>query len=112
MSTRIPTDLKLKGNTAKYILKKVAEKYLPQDVIYRPKTGFGAPVRKWITTDLDDMIHEYLSPQKINERGIYDAKAVWKLIEDNKKGKIDASYPIWGLLAIESWMRQFVDYKG
>jgi asparagine synthase (glutamine-hydrolysing) len=111
MSTRIPTNLKLKGNTAKYILKKVAEKYLPQDVIYRPKTGFGAPVRKWITTDMDEMIHEYLSPQKLNERGIYDAKAVWKLIEDNKKGKIDASYPIWGLLAVESWMRQFVDNK-
>ena len=47
-SYMIPPKLKMKGNTAKYILKKVAERYLPKDVIYREKAGFGAPVRKWI----------------------------------------------------------------
>ena len=109
LSTKIPVGLKMKGKTTKYILKKTAEKYLPLDVIYRPKTGFGAPVRKWIINDLDDMIHQYLAPQKIKERGIFDSDAVWKLINDNKYGKIDASYPIWALLAIESWMRQFFD---
>jgi len=111
LSTRIPVSLKLKGNVAKYILKKVAEKYLPMDVIYRPKTGFGAPVRKWITEDMDAMIKDFLAPDKIAKRGIFDADSVWKLIEDNKKGKIDASYTIWSLLAIESWMQQFVDSK-
>lgn len=108
-STRIPAGWKMKGNTTKYILKKVGEKYLPKEVIYRPKTGFGAPVRKWITKDLDEMIHEYLSPNKIKSRGIFNHKAVWNLIEENKKGRIDASYSIWCLLAIESWMKQFVD---
>ncbi|MEE9438570.1 MAG: asparagine synthase (glutamine-hydrolyzing) [Saprospiraceae bacterium] len=106
-STKVPTNLKMKGSTAKYLLKKVGEKYLPNDVIYRPKTGFGAPVRKWIVNDLDDMIHERLSPKKIRERGIFDEKQIWSLIEANKSGKIDASYPIWGLLSIESWMEQF-----
>ena len=109
LSTKIPVKYKMRGSTTKYILKKTAEKYLPLDVIYRPKTGFGAPVRKWIINDLDDMIHQYLAPQKIKERGIFDPEAVWKLINDNKSGKIDASYSVWALLAIESWMRQFVD---
>ena len=109
LSTKIPVKYKMRGRTTKYILKKTAEKYLPLDVIYRPKTGFGAPVRKWIINDLDDMIHQYLAPQKIKERGIFDSNAVWKLINNNKSGKIDASYPVWALLAIESWMRQFVD---
>lgn len=109
LSTQIPVDLKLKGREAKYILKKMAEKYLPKEVIYRPKTGFGAPVRKWITNDLDEMINDRLSEKRIKERGIFDSKNVSKLIQDNKKGKIDASYPIWGLLAIESWMEQFID---
>ena len=109
MSTTIPTDLKMKGNSAKYILKKVGERYLNKEVIYRPKTGFGAPVRKWITEDLDDMIHEYLDPKKIEERGIFNVKKVWNLIENNKNGKVDGSYSIWCLLAIESWFRQFVD---
>ncbi len=110
-STTIPPHLKLKGNTTKFILKKVAEKYLPHEIIYRPKSGFGAPVRKWITQDLDEMIAERLSVENIELRGLFDAKAVWELIEDNKKGKIDGSYTVWSLLAIESWMQQFVDGK-
>ena len=109
LSTRIPLDLKLKGTETKYVLKRMAEKYLPKEVIYRPKTGFGAPVRKWVTNDLDEMINDRLSPKRIGERGIFNSKSISKLISDNKAGTIDASYPIWGLLAIESWMQQFVD---
>ncbi len=108
-STRLPVNLKMKGKETKYLLKKVAERYLPKEVIYRPKTGFGAPVRKWITQDLDEMINDYLSLSSIENRGIFDYKEVHNLIENNKKGKIDASYSVWSLLAIESWMRQFVD---
>lgn len=108
-SKSIPTELKMKGKETKYILKKVAEKYLPMDIIYRSKTGFGAPVRKWITTDLQPMIEERLSFERLEKRGIFDPKKVWELIEANKAGKIDASYSIWTLLAIESWLTQFID---
>ena len=108
-STKIPPQYKLMGNETKYLLKKVAEKYLPKEVIYRPKTGFGAPVRNWIINDMDDLIQDYLSKKSINERGIFDYNKISNLIEENKKGTIDASYPIWSLLAIESWMRQFYD---
>lgn len=108
-SKSIPSELKMKGKETKYILKKVAERYLPVDVIYRPKTGFGAPVRKWITTDLQPMIAERLSHERLEKRGIFDSNKVWELIEANKAGKIDASYSIWSLLAIESWLTQFVD---
>lgn len=108
-STKIHPELKLKGKETKYILKKVAERYLPKEVIYRSKAGFGAPVRGWITYKLEDKINTYLSKSAINKRGIFNADAVWKLIEYNNKNKIDASYVVLTLLAIESWMRQFVD---
>lgn len=108
-SYSLPSSMKLKGKTTKYILKKVAERYLPYDVVYRSKAGFGAPVRKWITEDLNDMIEERLTPKAIREAGVFDPDAVWQLIKENKKGKIDASYPIWSLLAIDSWMRQFMN---
>jgi asparagine synthase (glutamine-hydrolysing) len=110
-STIIPPELKMKGSEAKYILKKMMEKYLPHEVIYRSKTGFGAPVRKWILNDLDDKVNTYLSLESINARGIFDYKAVHKLIKDTKEGKIDGTYSIWALLSIESWLRQFVDAK-
>jgi len=108
-STRLPVDIKMKGSEAKYILKKTMEKYLPKDIIYRPKTGFGAPVRRWILQDLDEMIENYLSTENIRKRGIFDEKNVRQLIADNKAGKIDGAYAIFALLCIESWFRQFVD---
>ena len=103
----IPPSLKLKGDETKYILKKVGERYLPHDVIYRPKTGFGAPVRRWITNEMSGTIAQRLSAERIKEVGIFDFQKVQQLIEDNQSGKIDASYSIWCLLAIDSWMRQF-----
>ncbi len=106
-STTLPPGLKMKGKTTKYLLKKAMEKYIPNEVIYRPKTGFGAPVRKWITEDLDEMIRTRLSKKNLDKWGIFEHEAVWQLIENNKTGKIDASYSIWCILAINSWLDQF-----
>ena len=58
---------------------------------------------------MDGLINDYLSKETITKRGIFNFNKVSNLIEDNKKGITDASYPIWSLLAIESWMRQFYD---
>ena len=108
-STKIPPHLKMKGVSTKYLLKKMMERYLPNDIVYRSKAGFGAPVRQWILHDLEPTIDKYLSQKSIEKRGIFDYTQIQKLITDNKHGDIDASYSIWSLLAIESWCRQFVD---
>ncbi len=110
-STRIPTRYKMHGTTTKYILKKVAEKYLPRELIYRPKAGFAGPVRQWISQDMNELIADRLSENKVKERGIFNPNEVTKLIKDNKEGKIDASFTIWSMLAIESWLTQFKDGK-
>jgi asparagine synthase (glutamine-hydrolysing) len=110
-STLIPPELKMKGSETKYILKKVAERYLPNEVIYRSKTGFGAPIRTWILNDMSALINQYLNKKTVVERGIFDYEKIEDLIEKNRKGLVDASYTIWSLLAIESWMRQFYDEK-
>jgi len=106
-STTISPQFKMKGNETKYILKKTMEKYLPKEVIYRKKTGFGAPVRKWITQDLSEMIDERLSKENLQKWGIFDHTKVRDLIKRNSIGQIDASYTIWSLLAIQSWLEQF-----
>jgi asparagine synthase (glutamine-hydrolysing) len=104
---QIPTHLKMKGKETKYILKKVAERYLPNEIIYRPKTGFGAPVRRWVTTEMKQMIAERLSSTRLKEIDLFNEEAVQSLLSRNESGEIDASYSIWCLLAIESWFRQF-----
>lgn len=103
----IPPALNIKNGQTKYILKKVAERYLPKEIIYRPKTGFGAPVRKWIIEDLDEMIESKLSEKNLQQQGVFDYVKVRELIDLNKSGKVDASYTIWAILSVNSWLNQF-----
>ena len=106
-STEIPVEMKMKGITTKYILRKVAERYLPNDIICRSKTGFGGPVRDWVKTDLAAEIDSRLFNDDRYFNEIFDLKTVRSLVERNKSGQIDAAYTIWGLLAINSWLNQF-----
>lgn len=105
LAYRIPNKYKQNGIHGKWILKKALEGFLPQDVIYRSKTGFGAPLRQWIRNDLRELLTDTLSIERLRERGLFDPKAVWKLIVDNNEGKIDASYTLLSLLCIEIWCK-------
>ena len=104
----IPDRFKQNGNVGKWVLKKALKGYLPRDVIFRPKTGFGAPLRRWIRHELKELLCDVLSFDSINNRGIFDPNAVLKLISDNDKGKIDASYTLFSMLCIELWIRNYI----
>jgi len=106
---RIPLHLKQRGQVGKWILKKAMESYLPRDVIYRPKAGFGAPLRRWMRHDLRELLGDLLSTDSLNRRGLFNPRAVQGLIAANDSGKVDAGYTLFSLLCIEIWCRRFVD---
>jgi asparagine synthase (glutamine-hydrolysing) len=108
LASRIPNKYKQKGSIGKWVLKKAMEPYLPKEIIYRPKTGFGVPLRGWIKHELRDLIGDLLSADSIRKRGLFSPDAVNCLILDNKSGKIDASYTILSLLCIEIWCRKYL----
>lgn len=101
--------LRINGKTQKYLLKKVAEKYLPKPIIYRPKASFGSPIRGWIRGPLAMIIDDYLSPRQLKERGTYNPQFVWEKIQQDRNGKADNAHLIWTLLCREIWFRQFMD---
>ena len=109
-AANIPSNLKIRGITGKWILKKSMEPYLPKKIIYRKKSGFGAPLRRWMRYDLRDMVSEYLSKESLINRGLFDHKAVTKMINDNDKGIQDASYTLFSLICIEIWCRKFTKH--
>ena len=111
IAASIPTHFKQKGRVSKWVLKKAMEPYLPKDIIYRPKTGFGAPLRRWIKNELRDMINERLTFNALSARGIFDPVAVQKLIADNEQGTIDGAHTIFSILCIEIWCSLFIDNK-
>lgn len=108
---QIDGSLKYKEGESKYILKKVAEKYLPHQVIYRPKASFGAPIRSWISGDLKNLVDDLLSKQTVEKRGIFNYSFVKQLIDNDRKGIEDNAYRIYQLLTIELWCREFLDFK-
>lgn len=108
-ATRIPPGLKQRGRTGKAILKRAMEPYLPHEVIYRPKTGFGAPLRRWLRHELRERVEETLSPDSLRRRGLFDPAAVSRLIEQDRRGAVDGAYTIYALMCIELWCRMFVD---
>jgi len=91
--------------TGKWVLKKAMEPYLPKDIIYRPKSGFSAPLERWIRIELNDLINELLSEKNLKNNGLFNPNEVAKLIQKNQQGKIYASYTIFSILCIEIWCR-------
>lgn len=101
--------LKQRWFVGKAVLKKAAEKYLPSDLIYRKKVGFGAPLRDWIIGDLAGLTEEILSAENITRRGLFNFGVVRRMIDVNRRGEHDYSYTIFALLCIELWCQIFVD---
>ncbi|MDI9404623.1 MAG: asparagine synthase (glutamine-hydrolyzing) [Limnohabitans sp.] len=110
-AARVPAHLKQRGKVGKWVLKKALEPYLPHDVIYRPKSGFGAPLRRWMLHELRPLLGDMLGPESLRRRGLFDPAAVQRLIDANHSGKIDANYTLLSLLSIEMWCRRFIDGK-
>ena len=108
-AAKIPLKLKLNRNKTKWVLKKAMEPYLPTDIIYRKKAGFGAPTRRWIGSELKELVNDYLSHKSLSKRGIFDPDAVRSFIEANQSGRLDGAYTILSMLCIEIWCRNFLD---
>ncbi len=109
LSGRIPPDLKLRRLTRKYVFKRSMETVLPRNVVWRPKAGFGAPVRSWLVGDLKPMVDELLSPDAVAARGLFQPGEVQRLIAANEAGIEDNALRLWALLTLELWQRQYVD---
>jgi asparagine synthase (glutamine-hydrolysing) len=109
MSARIPAGLKLHGTTRKYVLKKSMEGVLPREIIWRPKAGFGAPVRSWLDRDLKELMDDALSPARVRDRGWLDPAEVDRLRRANADGSEDNALRLWALLTLELWHQTFID---
>ena len=112
LAARLPVRVKQRGRTGKWVLKKAMEPHLPREVIHRPKTGFGAPLRRWLRHDLNGLVAELLSPETLRRRGLFDPEAVGRLLAQDRAGRMDGTYTIFGLMAIELWCRGFLDETG
>jgi asparagine synthase (glutamine-hydrolysing) len=103
----LPADLKYKGKESKFLLKHLAEMYLPADIVHRPKKGFGIPLSKWIREDLKELFEHYLSESRIKEQGIFNAAKIQEMLSDHITLKQDNRKQLYSLLVFQLWYDNF-----
>lgn len=108
----IPSALKLKGRTKKYIFKQAVRCLLPAAVIDRPKMGFGVPIDRWFRRELKEMAYDTLLGSRCLGRGLFRQKVVRQLLDEHAHGRAEWHHHLWALLFLELWFQQFIDRRG
>jgi asparagine synthase (glutamine-hydrolysing) len=93
----------------KAILRRAARGIVPNEIIDRPKAGFGAPYRHWLRHDLGSMWNDLMNPRAIEARGWFRSDVVQRLRNQSQTGRADYYMLQWALLTLEIWAQKFID---
>jgi len=105
-AARLPGDLKIRGRTRKVLLKKLLQKWFPDDFIHRRKQGFAVPLAEWFRGELRPLAESYFGNLAIAEDGFLDQDAVQSLYRDHLTGAARHEHVLWSILCLEEWYRQ------
>lgn len=105
----IPADMKLKGRDLKHILKKVAARYLPRELIEREKQGFGFPLGLWMRKELAPFLRQLFAESRFVERGWFERAEMERLLDEHVSGKANHDFRLWILLNLEFWYRLYFE---
>src|SRR5437870_9820383 len=105
----LPENLKLRGMTTKYLLKRVLKKVVPEENLTRSKMGFGVPIGHWFRGTMQPFLRETLLSEKALSRGLFDRHRVRELIEQHTADKMNHEHRLWSLLMLELWFQRFID---
>ena len=107
--TRIPASMKLAGLETKHLFKLAITDLVPEEILNRPKQGFGVPIQEWINQQLRDRLSDTLREPLTRQRGYIEPAYLDVLLDEHERGRRDHSMALWALLMLELWHRQFFD---
>jgi len=109
MTSRMPANLKVRGLTMKYLLKKVLEPLVPHEILHRKKRGFGAPMGAWLRRDLESLVGDTLGEAQVRRRGFFDPAVVNEIIAAHRAQTSDHTDHLLALINLELWCRIYLD---
>ena len=104
IASKIPLSMKTNEKRGKIILKDILKKYIPENLIERPKQGFGIPLSNWLRNDLNDWAESLLDTNKIKKQGFFRHEVIEKCWLDHKNKKFDLHNKLWPILMFQSWL--------
>lgn len=109
LAFKVPDDLKVRKDTTKYLLKRVASRYIPHKCVYRPKEGFSIPIKQWLGTQFRPLLEDYLNQDRIQSEGLFNNTTVEKLKFEHLSGRENHSHILWSLIVFHAWKRKWLD---
>lgn len=106
-AARLPEKFKLKGNTSKYVLRRLMAGKLPDHVLHRSKMGFDIPVHDWFRVGLRQFLLDTITRDAVESSGLFRWPAVERLIQRHLERKENAGYQLWGLMVLLMWMKRW-----
>lgn len=108
-AVRLPPSLRVRDGRGKHLLRRVAERWLPADVLSKPKQGFAIPLDAWFRGALRELAEDLVGSRAFAERGLMSAPAVRAYLDDHLAGRADHGETLWLALSLELWARRFLD---
>jgi asparagine synthase (glutamine-hydrolysing) len=109
LAMSVPSTDKIKDGVGKHVLKRGVSKFLPDEIVWRPKQGFGTPVSQWFRGPLADQLDAQLAGSAIAELGWLDRGAIRNLLDVHRSGRADRSFQLWNILNLASWFDHWID---
>jgi asparagine synthase (glutamine-hydrolysing) len=106
---RIPLRLKIKNGISKWILRQVLYKYVPQELVERPKMGFGVPIEHWLRGPLRDWAEDLLAEEALKQHQLLNVGAIRQKWKEHLSGRRNWQYLLWNVLVFQDWYRHLTD---
>jgi len=103
-AAKLPLSMKIHQGTGKWILRELLDRYVPRELIDRPKSGFGVPIGQWLQDPLREWAEDLLSEEKLRSQGYFDVKKVRKVWDQHISGKKNQQYQLWSVLMFQAWL--------
>lgn len=107
VARELPSDIRIANGTTKYILRKAAESFVPDNVLYRKKLGFPVPIRHWLKDEMNSWVKGIIADSQTDH--LINKSYVLGLLEDHCAGKLDNSRKIWTVITFMVWHKLYVE---
>jgi asparagine synthase (glutamine-hydrolysing) len=105
LAMQIPSRHRVGVLASKRVLRKIAGKLVPREILRRKKLGFNAPLGVWLRRDLERLVAEWLAPELVAQRGWFRPEAIARLVQEHRTGERDHGLRLWSLIVLEQWWR-------